>query len=272
MVDLEHSDIWRGGRLTRVQAFPISIDFDRHVQEAEGSAVESHVKRWRAELGGRCECLGIGIDRADYTKGIPDRLRAVDRTLELYPEYRGKLTFLQVAVPSRTHIETYRRLNEEIETVARDINRRWGNGTWQPIYLCRRNLPQAELMALHRLAAFCMVTSLHDGMNLVAKEFVASRIDGDGVLILSSFTGAARELTSAVQVNPFSVDQMADAIQRALTMPHSERSQRMRALRRTVEENNVYAWAVDIMRSLLEMERSNGSVRTEQPLAAASVL
>jgi trehalose 6-phosphate synthase len=272
MVDLEHGDILRGGRLTRVRAFPISIDFDRHVQEAEGSAVESHVERWRAELGGRCECLGIGIDRADYTKGIPDRLRAVDRTLELYPEYRGKLTFLQVAVPSRIDIETYRRLNEEIEAVATGINRRWGFGTWQPIHLCQQNLPQAELMALHRLAAFCMVTSLHDGMNLVAKEFVASRNDGDGMLILSSFTGAARELTSAVLVNPFSVDQMADAIQRVLTMPHAERSQRMRVLRKTVEENNIYAWAVKIMRSILELGRSNGSLWAEHPLAAASVL
>jgi trehalose 6-phosphate synthase len=272
MVDLEHGDILRGGRLTRVRAFPISIDFDRHVHEAEGSAVESRIKRWRAKLGGRCECLGIGIDRADYTKGIPDRLRAVDRVLELYPEYRGKLAFLQVAVPSRTDIEAYRRLNEEIEAVATDINRRWGVGAWQPIHLCRRNLPQAELMALHRLAAFCMVTSLHDGMNLVAKEFVASRNDDGGVLILSSFTGAARELTSAVLVNPFSVDQMADAIQRALTMPHAERSQRMHASRRTVEENNIYAWAVRIMRNILELERSNGSLWREQPLAAASVL
>jgi trehalose 6-phosphate synthase len=272
MVDLEHSDIWRRGRLTRVRAFPISIDFDRHAHEAEGSAVESHVKRWRAKLGGPCECLGIGIDRADYTKGIPDRLGAVDRILELYPEYRGKLVFLQVAEPSRIHIETYRRLNEEIEVVARDINRRWGCRAWQPIHLCQRHLSQTELMALHRLAAFCMVTPLHDGMNLVAKEFVASRNDGDGVLILSSFTGAARELTSALQVNPFSLDQMADSIRRALTMPHAERSQRMRALRRTVEENNIYTWAVDIMRSLLELERSNGSFWAEQPLAAASVL
>ena len=179
---------------------------------------DEHMDRWRAELGD-VRFLGIGIDRADYTKGIPDRH---DRLLETCPEYRGKRTFLQVAVPSRTRIAGYDLLNQEIVRIADQINARWSTETWQPIRLWRRHLPQPELMALHRLASFCMVTSLHDGMNLVAKEFVASRADEEGVLILSSFTGSARKLTSALLVNPCSADQMADAIRQALTVGRRE--------------------------------------------------
>ncbi len=255
MVDTEHADVWRGGKLTRVRPFPISIDFERHVQEARGVAVAVHTEEWRRELGGVPRFLGIGIDRADYTKGIPDRLWAVDRLLEICPEYRGKLVFLQVAVPSRTRIGEYQRLNQELENITREINSRWASGTWRPVILCHRHLPQTELMALHRLSSFCMVTSLHDGMNLVAKEYVASRTDEDGVLVLSNFTGAARELGSALLVNPFSVDEMADALRRALTMPREERRRRMRTLRRVVRENNIYSWAVNVMRAILEVEQ-----------------
>ncbi len=269
-VDTEHYDIWRGGRLTRVRPFPISIDFERHVAESRTPAVDRHMERWRVQLGEDCGILGVGMDRADYTKGIPDRLWAIDRFLELEPGYRGKLVFLQVAVPSRTCIDEYRRLNEEIETVAATINTRWRRGSWQPIHLCRRHLPQVELMALHRLADFCMVTSLHDGMNLVAKEFVASRTDEDGVLVLSSFTGAARELTAALQVNPFSVDEMAEALRRALAMPREERCQRMRSLRKVVSDNDIYVWAFDIMRTLLEVETLPAAYSLPESVALAS--
>ena len=272
MVDTEHGDVWRGGKLTRVRPFPISIDFEHHVQEACGPAVESHMEKWRRELGNEHQFLGIGIDRADYTKGIPDRLRAVDRLLETCPEYRGKLLFLQVSVPSRTHIGEYRRLNEEIEHIAGEINAKWARGTWGPIRLCNRHLPQAETMALHRLSDVCMVTSLHDGMNLVAKEFAASRTDNDGVLVLSSFTGAARQLTSALLVNPFSVDEMAEALRCALTMSRYERNRRMRALRKVVRENNIYQWAGNVMRTLLEVGNCARSYSEPEPLALASGL
>lgn len=255
-VDTDQCEISRGGKLTRVRPFPISIDYEQHELDAADPAVERHMERWRDKLDGY-QYLGIGIDRADYTKGIPERLWAVDRLLDMCPEYRGKLVFLQVAVPSRTQIDGYGQLNAEIAAITATINARWSKDGWQPIHLCPRHLPQAELMALHRLANFCMVTSLHDGMNLVAKEFAASRADEDGVLVLSSFAGAARELTSAVQVNPFSADQMADAVRVALRMKPRERAQRMRHLRRAVSENNIYSWAVDIMRSLLELHVSN---------------
>jgi len=270
MVDTDRSEAWRGGRVTRVQPIPISIDFDDHVRQSRDATVEAHMNHWRAELGDSCEFLGIGIERADYTKGIPERLWALDRLLALCPEYRGKLAFLQVAVPSRTRIDGYDRLNCEIVSIVDQINDRWKTDAWRPIHLCRRHLPQKELMALHRLARFCMVTSLHDGMNLVAKEFVASRADEDGVLILSSFTGAARELSSALLVNPFSADQMAEALQRALCMGRHERAQRMRNLRRTVSENNVYAWAANVIRSLVEVEQPSASGYAEQPLSLAS--
>lgn len=258
MVDTEHSDVQRGGHLTRVRAFPISIDYTHHMEEAEGAAVRTHTGHWRRELGSH-RFLGVGIDRADYTKGIPERLRAIDRLLETHAEYRGKLLFVQVAVPSRTQIGGYAQLNRDIEDLTNEINGRWAQGGWSPIRLYCRHLPQAELMALHRLSDFCLVTSLHDGMNLVAKEYVASRTDNEGVLVLSSFTGAARELTSALLVNPFSVDEVADAVHSALTMPAHERRQRMEKLRKAVREKNIFTWAGNIMRTLVDVEGFHGT-------------
>lgn len=253
MVDAEHGDVSRREQVTRVRPFPISIDFEQHTREADGECVAGWMRHWRAKLGSS-EWLGIGIDRADYTKGIPERLAAIDHLLESHEEYRGKLLFVQVAVPSRTRIGEYQSLNEEIRSLAEAINRRWSRNGWHPIYFCGRHLPQTELMALHRLADFCLVSSLQDGMNLAAKEFVASRSDNDGVLVLSSFTGAARELTSALLVNPFSADQMAEAVRRALTMPAEERRSRMRSLRRVVRENNIYTWAARLIDALSPTE------------------
>jgi trehalose-6-phosphate synthase len=269
MVDSEHSEVFRGGRRTQVRPFPISIDFDWHTKRAASPTVDRFTAQWRTELGD-CSHLGIGIDRADYTKGIPDRLRAIDRLLTTCPEYVGKLVFLQVAVPSRTRIDGYQSLNNEIQAITDDINHRWSVGDWRPIYLCRRHLPQDELMALHRLARFCLVSSLHDGMNLVAKEFVASRNDEDGVLVLSSFTGAARELTSAVLVNPFSADQMADAIRRSLTMARQERKVRMQCLRKAVRNNTVYDWCAGIIRSLADAGNFTGGAYEAESLGMVS--
>lgn len=257
-VDNEHNRIHRDGRLTRVQPFPISIDFEKHTSDAHTAEVGRLMGQWSRALRLNSESiLGIGIDRADYTKGIPERLLAVNRFLEDNPEFRGRLTFLQVAVPTRTHIRQYQRLGEDLAALADQINGRWASADWKPIVLCQRHLPQRELMALHRIAAFCMVTSLHDGMNLVAKEYVASRADCDGVLILSTFTGAAREFLSAVLVNPFSSDQMADAIRRAVSMPGVERMQRMEALRRALCGNNIYTWAAGIIGALAEIRSSS---------------
>jgi alpha,alpha-trehalose-phosphate synthase [UDP-forming] len=252
-VDLEHFHATRHEHTTQVGAFPISIDFERHALDAGSPRVARSMESWAAELG-QPEYLGIGIDRLDYTKGIPQRLLAVDRFLEKNPRYCGRFCFLQVAVPSRVAIESYRRLSDEVNGLVRHINNKWRMRDWAPIYYCNRHLPQLELMALHRLANFCLVSSLHDGMNLVAKEFVASRTDEDGVLILSRFAGAARELAAALLVNPFSPDQMADAIQQAVQMRRSDRVERMRRLRAVVRRNNIYTWAASLMHDLFEFQ------------------
>ncbi len=252
--DRETSEVQRGGHSTRVRPFPISIDFERQSAAAASAEVEREAARWRHRLKLEKKVLGLGIERVDYTKGIPERLRAIDRLLETRPEYRGRLVFAQVGVPSRGHIRAYQQLDDEIDDLVESINWKWGTGAWRPIVYEKRHFNQVEMMALHRLASFCVVSSLHDGMNLVAKEFVSSRVDEDGVLILSRFTGAARELTDAVQVNPFAVEELADAMHEALSMPREERVRRMRRMREVVAENNVYRWAGKIVSTLLRID------------------
>jgi alpha,alpha-trehalose-phosphate synthase [UDP-forming] len=256
-IDRERSEITRGGKSTSVRAFPISIDFEAHSRTAESPATEQHMQHWRRTLGLRDELIGVGIDRIDYTKGICERLRALDRFLTTHPEYQGRLVFVQIAVPSRSEIPEYKKLEQELEALVKQINhkyRRWPAHSWRPIVFLKRHFPQDRLTALHRLAHFCMVSSLHDGMNLVAKEYVASRYDEDGVLILSDFAGASRELTDAIVVNPFSEEESVEAIRQALEMPEEERRKRMRKMRTVVAENNIYRWAGKIISALLKFE------------------
>ncbi|MBI4470654.1 MAG: trehalose-6-phosphate synthase, partial [Acidobacteria bacterium] len=253
-VDYERYEITRGGRATAVRPFPISIDFEDHIEIASGPGVDSEMDRWRRRLGFNDELLGIGIDRIDYTKGIPDRLVALDHLLKDHPEYRERLVFVQIGVPSRVHIRQYKQLDDEIENLIEQINWRWSTGGWQPVVLVKEHCSPTEMMALHRLADFCIVSSLHDGMNLVAKEFVSSRIDEGGVLILSEFTGAARELTDAIQVNPYAWAEIAGAIHQALTMTDEERKKRMRRMREAVAENNIFRWAGKVISALLKFD------------------
>lgn len=253
-VDQERSEITRAGKVTVIRPFPISIDFDHHVGMAASPKAESYMDGWRVQLGLQDQFVGIGIDRIDYTKGIPDRLRALDRFLEKNPTYRQKLVFVQVGVPSRSHIPQYQMLDDEIEKLVDEINWRWSEGSWKPIVFLKQHYGQAELAALHRLAHFCIVSSLHDGLNLVAKEFVSSRFDGDGMLILSHFTGAARELTDALLVNPFAIEEIADAIRTALEMPAAERRKRMKKMRDAVANNNIYRWAGKVLSALLKFD------------------
>jgi trehalose-6-phosphate synthase len=253
-VDLENSDIIHGGEGTRVRPFPISIDFERHSRIAASAAIEEQVSRWRQEIGINDEWVGVGIDRIDYTKGIPDRLRMIDRFLEKNPAYVGRLIFIQAGVPSRVRIRPYKILDDELESLVEELNWKWSTPAWRPIVYLRQNCSPSEMMALHRLAHFVMVTSLHDGMNLLAKEFVGSRTDEDGVLILSQFAGAACELEDALLVNPFSVDEGADAVLHALEMSAEERRRRMQRLRAVVAGNNIYRWAGDIISNLLRFD------------------
>jgi trehalose 6-phosphate synthase len=262
-VDHERSEITRQGKVTAVRQFPISIDFEGHGTMAASAAVDREMERWRDELGLTNEIVGLGIDRVDYTKGIPDRLRALDRFFDQNPDYRERVVFIQVGVPSRIHIRQYKALDDELESLVNELNWKWSTDSWRPIVFLKQHLGPLSMMALHRLAHFCYVSSLHDGMNLVAKEFVASRADGDGVLILSRFTGSARELDDAILINPFSIEDGAEAIRLAVELPSEERRRRMLRLREAVAENNVFRWAGKVLSALLKFDFPEKSAVSE---------
>lgn len=240
-VDYEKFSVTRGSHETKVRPFPISIDMEEVAQDGHA---RSDVQGFKKSLGLREEwAIALGVDRMDYTKGIPERLRAVDRFLERYPVWRHRFVFLQMGAPSRTEIREYRELNAEVDGLAAHINAKYGTDSWRPICLARAHHPVEDIFAGYRAATVCVVSSLHDGMNLVAKEFVAARDDREGVLILSPFTGAAREMPEALLVNPYATDAFADALNAALTMPVEEQQRRMQRLRTQVAEHNIYRWA-----------------------------
>jgi trehalose 6-phosphate synthase len=199
--------------------------------------------------------IGIGVDRLDYTKGIEERLLAVERLLELHPEYAGRFTFVQIAAPSRSIIADYRMLATRVEAVASRVNERFGAGSYRSVVLRQSHHATAEIMRYYRAADVCYVSSLHDGMNLVAKEFVAARDDERGVLVLSSFTGAARELTEALIVNPYDLDEAANALATALAMAPEEQRARMRAMRGLLAHFNVYRWAGHMLSDAAQLRR-----------------
>jgi trehalose 6-phosphate synthase len=236
-----------------VRPFPISIDFAANDALASSPEVEAAMTKWRKKLRLGDRLLGSGIERLDYTKGIPDRLRALDLFLEKHEEWRGRFSFVQIAAPSRTHIPAYQAVADEIEELVERVNWRWGRNGWQPVLLLKQHHELVDMIALQRLSHLFVVNSLHDGMNLVAKEFVASRVDNDGVLILSRFTGASRELEAALGVNPFAPHETADAIHQALTMERPEREDRMRRMREQVAYSNVYRWAGKILSHLMNL-------------------
>jgi trehalose 6-phosphate synthase len=241
-VDTERFAVVRGGQTTVVRPHPISIDPESVASVAPRDA-ELEEARLRKHLRVQDRLLLVGVDRVDYIKGIPERFRAVDRLVTLYPDLKGKFCFVQVGAPSRTHIPTYRRLNEELAGLAEEINWRHGDDGWKPIVHINEHYEPEQVYALYRMAAGCVISSLHDGMNLVAKEFVAARTDLRGALVLSKFTGAARELTDALLINPYATDEFAGALRLALTMPEQEQERRMRRLRARVTDNNIYRWA-----------------------------
>jgi trehalose 6-phosphate synthase len=272
LVDTECGRVTRGNHVTTIRPFPISIDFEHYEQQALSPEVQSAVRSWRRVLGRTPEILGIGVDRLDYTKGIPDKFWAIERLFEQHPEYVGQLVFLQIGVPSRSAIPAYRELDLQVGRQVEAINRRWGSSTWQPIIFERRHASQTELCALYSIADFCVVNSLHDGMNLVAKEFVASRIDGDGALILSAFTGAAHELDGALIVNPFAIDEVAGAIHRAIIMAPQARRRRMNKMREAVAANNIYRWAGKIVLTLSGMEAAGAGHALQSVEEACEVM
>ncbi|WP_395740976.1 trehalose-6-phosphate synthase [Prosthecobacter sp.] len=260
MVDREGWQVTRGGHVTNVRPFPISIDFEANEALATSPAVDTAMEKWCRKLRLGDRLLGVGIERLDYTKGIPERLRALDFFIESHPEWRGKFSFVQIAAPSRSHLPEYQAVEDEIDKLVEKVNWRWGRTDWQPVTLIKKQHGSVDMVALHRLARFFIVNSLHDGMNLVAKEFAASRVDDDGVLILSKFTGASRELDTALGVNPFSIHDTAHAMHQALTMEPEERQRRMKSMREKVSDNNVYRWAGNILSHLMKLDISEATV------------
>jgi alpha,alpha-trehalose-phosphate synthase [UDP-forming] len=250
-IDWEHFAVDREDHRTVVKPFPISVDFQEISASPRSgeSPYEERVDLLRG-LGVSASFLGVGVDRVDYTKGILERFLAVERLLEKHPIYQNRFTFVQIGAPSRTHIKRYHDLLGEVESEADRINWRFQRGSWRPIVFLKRHFSHEEVEKYYRAADVCLVTSLHDGMNLVAKEFLAARDDEQGVLILSQFTGAARELNDALIVNPYDIEQMAEAIGIALELPAEERQARMRRMRSVVQEHNVYRWAGNLIAEL----------------------
>jgi len=251
-IDWEHFAVNRHDHLTSVRPFPISVVWEEPAPDKKPKPVYKQQSALLNEMGVEALFLGVGVDRVDYTKGIPERFLAIERFLEKYPAYQGKLTFVQIGAPSRTHIKRYHDLLAEVEAEADRINWRFQSGKWKPIVFLMRHHSHEQISHFYRAADFCLVTSLHDGMNLVAKEFVAARDDEQGVLLLSIFTGASRELRDALIVNPYDTEQLADAIFRALEMEPGEKKARMQHMRRAVKENNVYRWAANLIGELCE--------------------
>jgi trehalose 6-phosphate synthase len=253
--DREHMTARRDGHTTTVRPYPVSVALDgsKPDRKTPGRSREELLK----EFGLRCETMIVGVDRMDYTKGIVERLMAVEKLLDEHPFYLERLTMVQIAAPSRSRIPSYVNLRRQVEETVERINQRYQTSTWEPILLIERQCSHAEVDLWYRAAAVCLVTSLHDGMNLVAKEYVAARDDEDGVLVLSKFTGAATELLDALIVNPYDPEGVAEAIHQGLEMDHTERRMRMQRMRHHVMDHNIYRWAASILSDLHELRMEN---------------
>ncbi len=254
LIDYDQFTITRNEHLSFVKSFPISIAFTNGHQEQESFVPQAGgdtniIKR----MGINTKYLGVGVDRMDYTKGILERLKGVEIFLHKYPSYKGEFVFLQIAAPSRSEVEKYREFTLEVKKEVERINLEFGNQEWKPIILINQQHSHEEINLLFKESNFCLVTSLHDGMNLVAKEFVAARNDGKGVLILSQFAGAARELKDALIINPYNGEQTAEAIYRALTMTPTEQKNRMNKMRETIKNYNIYRWAAEFLKTLTNL-------------------
>jgi trehalose 6-phosphate synthase len=253
-LDWDHFAVELRGHRTQVQPFPISVQpwSERHVPTGDDLARQIEELKAQHQLGDAI--IAVGVDRIDYTKGLPERFRAVARLLEKHPEYRGRFTLVSLGAPSRTHIPRYREHLDQLEALADEINWKYQADAWKPIHFLVAHHDAATVHAFLRMAPMCIVSSLHDGMNLVAKEYVAA-CDGDGVLVLSEFAGAARELADAIIVNPYDTEQFADALHRGLEMSAAERATRMARLSRQVEEHNIYRWAAAFLTELAAQSR-----------------
>jgi alpha,alpha-trehalose-phosphate synthase [UDP-forming] len=262
-----------GDREIHVGVFPISIDAERYeslAREPEGAARAAELREQYASNG---RCLGVSVDRVDYTKGIPERLRALDRLWTEAPELRKRLTFLVVATPSRSELRSYKTLEEEVVASVAAINEKFGDDEWTPIVLINENVDAAGLASIYRAGDICLVSSLQDGMNLVAKEYIACNVDEQGVLVLSRFTGAACEIDDAILINPFNVDGVVAGLRRAVNMPADERRARMRRMRNQLRRATIFDWLEAILARVDELAAPPTELRTpaERPTHADRV-
>jgi trehalose 6-phosphate synthase len=252
-IDWERFAVTRGDHTTSIKPFPISVSMESSRSDTAAAGEAASKEQLLKESGIQASFLGVGVDRIDYTKGIPERFRAIERFLEKYPEFLERFVFVELGAPSRTHVKRYRDLMTEIDEMVEKINWRFQTKKWKPIVFLKAHHSHDTIAPYYKACDVCLVTSLHDGMNLVAKEFVASRDDEAGVLILSQFTGASRELKDAVIVNPYDIEEMADAIYLSLKMEPAERTGRMKRMRATIKEHNIYRWAGSLITELARM-------------------
>jgi trehalose 6-phosphate synthase len=267
-IDREHMTVTHQGHICRIAPYPISIEWPpRWLKSTPDVATCRAAVRERYGIGANVY-LGLGVERWDFTKGIVERCHALEVLLDRNPRHRGRISLLQIAAPSRGQLPAYQALQKQTIAEVERINAKFAEGGWQPIVLIGEHQSPQRVFELYRAADFCLVNSLHDGMNLVAKEFVAARDDEDGVLILSTFAGASRELPEALLVNPFDVTETADAIEAAMRMDREERRGRMRLMRRTVKEHNVYRWAGRMLMDLARIRQRQGLPSIAQRRAA----
>lgn len=259
-VDLEHSTVTYKGHVTKVMAFPISVDFEKFSSLAQDVKTIKNMQLIRQRYNFSGKLVGVGVDRLEYTKALVKRLRAIDFFFARYKEYRGRFTFLQIAVPTRME-EPYLSYKYTVERMVRKINRKYSSGSWSPIMYRDIKADHEDLVVFYRLADIAIISSIHDGMNLVAKEFVSSRTDKKGVLVLSEFAGAAEELEGALLVNPYDIEEFSESIKRALEMSAREKTSRMNTLRRQVKENDIYLWIAEILSELSSVAYSRHECR-----------
>lgn len=248
LADLEKFSITHKNHTSYIKPFPISVNLT-HNNTFDSNPGKQMLKK----MGIKTKYLGIGVDRMDYTKGILERFRGVEFFLKMYPKYKGQFTFLQIAPPSRESVNKYRQFGIEVTKEAERINQKYQTSGWRPIILVKEHHSHEEIYALYRVANVCMVTSLSDGMNLVSKEFVASRDDECGVLILSEFTGAARDLKGAIKINPYSAEETAEAIFKSINMPPINQRSAMKKMRESVKNYNIYRWGAEFLKAITNL-------------------
>ncbi|NMP23473.1 alpha,alpha-trehalose-phosphate synthase (UDP-forming) [Sulfobacillus harzensis] len=249
-VDRDNSRIHWQGRAIEVRAFPISVDIEAIEELVQTPRITRLADGIRHRFAQNGNFLGVSVDRADYTKGIIPRLEALQEFFSRYPHRRGQVNFLQVVVPTRSEVQAYRTLYRQVEDMTRRINEEFGQEGWMPVTTIRRSLDRPRVMALFRAADFAIISSLFDGMNLVAKEFVSAQVDKKGVLLLSESTGAAQELESAIHINPWDPEGCAASLEEALSLSPEERQGRMNAMRRQIHQHTLYDWVTAILTTL----------------------